>query len=95
LGHAGFKISFSDKEHPEVIRNIYIDTWLENPKAPEDIKGAIPDDADLVLCTHGHFDHTKSAPDLVKNSRHVSTHCKLMSNGEISKYFTKYHDIKE
>jgi len=52
LGHAGFKISFHDKDH--VHRNIYIDAWLDNPFLPEDLKGSIPDDADLALVTHGH-----------------------------------------
>ena len=57
LGHAGFKISFSDPIDKEVVRNIYVDTWFQNPKGPEDIKNDVPDDADLVLVTHGHFDH--------------------------------------
>ena len=83
LGHAGFKIQFSDPTTPDVTRTIYVDTWLEgNPKLPADLKGVIPDDADLVLVTHGHFDHSSSAPALIKNSKKPSP--KLIANYEIS-----------
>jgi L-ascorbate metabolism protein UlaG (beta-lactamase superfamily) len=85
LGHAGFKISFPDKDHADTIRNIYIDTWLDNPKIPADFKGTVPDDADLILVTHGHFDHCGSAPDILKKSKH--SHCKVMVNYEIGHYF--------
>lgn len=82
LGHAGFKVSFPDNKDSSKTRVVYIDTWLENPKIPEDFKGTVPDDADLVLVTHGHFDHSASAPDLAKNSK--KEECKIMCNFEIS-----------
>lgn len=63
LGLSGFKISFKDKD--DIVRCIYFDTYLDNPITPEDYKTSIPDDADLVLVSHGHFIHAASAPDLV------------------------------
>jgi len=86
LGHAGFKISISDPVEKEEMRNIYIDTWLQNPLIPEDLKeGVVPNDADLVLVTHGHFDHSGSAPDLVKASKNPN--CKIVCNFEVGNYF--------
>lgn len=35
LGHAGFKLSFSDPKDSSIIRNVYFDTWLENPLIPD------------------------------------------------------------
>ena len=60
LGHAGFKISFMNEG---VERVVYIDPWIGNPKYPESLKNeageaAMPTDADLVLITHGHWDHS-------------------------------------
>jgi len=48
---------------------------------PEDYKDKVPDDADLVLVTHGHFDHAGSAADIVKGSK--KAHVKVASNFEI------------
>ena len=85
LGHAGFRISFSDpKSHEE--RVVYIDPWLENPLLPDDLKGKpVMTDADLVLVTHGHFDHATSAPHIVKAS--VKPGAKTLSNFEISNHY--------
>jgi len=44
-----------------VKRVIYIDTFFDNPNFPETMKGKC-NDADIVLVTHGHFDHSGSAP---------------------------------
>lgn len=85
LGHAGFMLSFPDSNDTSLTRVIYIDTWLENPKIPDDLKGIMPDDADLVLVTHGHFDHSASAPGLVKNSKKPD--CKVICNYEIGNHF--------
>lgn len=38
LGHAGFRISFSDPNEATLERVVYIDTWLGNPKIPADYK---------------------------------------------------------
>ena len=63
LGHAGFVIRLTDESG--TARAIYIDPWIGNPKYPEHLKvnGECPDptDADLVLITHGHWDHSGSA----------------------------------
>ena len=82
LGHAGFRISFPDPSDASIERVVYIDPWLGNPKLPEDVKAGVPTDADLVLVTHGHFDHSGSAPDFIKNSTKPSP--KVVSNYEIS-----------
>jgi glyoxylase-like metal-dependent hydrolase (beta-lactamase superfamily II) len=58
-----------------------VDTWLGNPKLPEDLKGVVPDDADIILVTHGHFDHSVSAPDLLKTSKKADP--KIVCNYEI------------
>ena len=93
LGHAGFKITFTDPQNAELKRNIYIDTWLENPKIAEDVKGTKPDDADIVLVTHGHFDHSASAPDLLKGSKNPNS--KIVANYEITLHYTKYNEVPE
>lgn len=85
LGHAGFKISFADPVDKDQVRNIYVDTWLGNPFLPSDVKAATPDDADIILVTHGHFDHSASAPDLVKASKKPDA--RIICNYEIGNYF--------
>jgi len=52
----------------------------------------VPDDADLVLVTHGHFDHAKDAPELVKASKKPA---KVVCNGDIYRFYQKTADIKE
>ena len=65
FGHAGFRISFM---HSSVEKVVYIDAWMLNPMLPDDFK-TVPEDADLVLVTHGHKDHAGSAPDFIKASK--------------------------
>ena len=93
LGHAGFRITFSDPTAPGLKRVIYVDTWLENPKIASDVAGTKPDDADVILVTHGHFDHSASAPDLLKWSS--KPHSKIVANYEITLHYSKYHEIPE
>ena len=72
---------------------IYIDPWLDNPHIPEDLKGKVPDDADLVLITHGHFDHSSSAPHIIRASN--AKGAKVVSNFELIKFYQSHHQIKE
>jgi L-ascorbate metabolism protein UlaG (beta-lactamase superfamily) len=63
LGHATFRI-----ETPEGKR-IYIDPWIGgNPMCPASEKSV--QRADVLVCTHGHFDHIADAVDVAK--RHES-----------------------
>ena len=57
LGHSAFRI-----ETPEGKR-LYVDPWIAgNPKCPESEKNV--QRADVLICTHGHFDHIADAVDV-------------------------------
>ena len=58
LGHASFLV-----ETPSG-RSVIIDPWLENPSCPDDCKRF--DQVDLILLTHGHWDHFDSVVPLAK-----------------------------
>jgi L-ascorbate metabolism protein UlaG (beta-lactamase superfamily) len=53
-------------------RIIYIDPWRASPKYPESEK--IIEDADVILVTHGHFDHCTDAP-LISQTTGASVVC--------------------
>jgi len=57
LGHSTFRIDTDQG------LKIWIDPWLDNPKAPKEI-GSL--DADLVLITHAHGDHLGSCLSIAK-----------------------------
>jgi len=61
LGHAGFKIRCKDPSSGEQ-KVIFIDPWLSCPTCPESEK--TQEKADLILVTHGHFDHCSDSPEL-------------------------------
>lgn len=82
LGHAGFKLSFADPSDSSVTRNIFIDTWINGPTFPESAKDEM-NDADLILVTHGHFDHSSGAPILYNNSIENGKSPKIVSIYEI------------
>lgn len=64
LGHSAFRI-----ETPEG-KTLYVDPWIQgNPMCPENEKQVAK--ADVLVCTHGHFDHIADAVDVA--TRHGST----------------------
>lgn len=74
LGHATFLLETPGQ------KRIVIDPWLEgNPKCPPAFYQL--DRADIILITHGHFDHMGSAADLAKR-----TGATVVSNFEIATY---------
>ena len=93
LGHAGFRVAFPDSKDSSVERVVYIDAWLQNPKLPQDFKGKTLEDADLMLITHGHFDHASSAPDIVKGSKKEGA--KIVANWEICKHYQDNCSVAE
>ncbi len=73
LGHAAFKIISPGG------KVIYIDPWLDNPSAPQGARNV--ERADIVILTHGHFDHVGNTVDIAR-----STNAKVVTNFEISLY---------
>ena len=73
-GHAAFRITTSNGQV------ILIDPWLENPKAPQGAKDSIQR-ADVILVTHGHFDHLGNTVELAKRLG-----SKVVTNFEMSVY---------
>ncbi len=64
LGHAAFRI-----ETPEG-KTIIVDPWIMgNPMCPEKDKNVKK--VDLMLCTHGHFDHIADAVELARKHNPV------------------------
>jgi L-ascorbate metabolism protein UlaG (beta-lactamase superfamily) len=62
-GHAAFKI-----ETPSG-KTMLVDPWLQNPTNPtgkDDVKSI---KADLILVTHGHFDHVGDATEIAKRTK--------------------------
>ncbi|MCL5116427.1 MAG: metal-dependent hydrolase [Firmicutes bacterium] len=74
LGHATFLVETPGK------KTIVMDPWLtENPKCPDEYRTL--DKADIILISHGHFDHMGSAADLAKR-----TGALVVSNFEIGSF---------
>ena len=58
LGHAAFRI-----ETPGG-KTVLIDPWINNPTCPEEAKKL--NQVDVMLVTHGHFDHVADAVEIAK-----------------------------
>lgn len=69
LGHGTFLLNLDRQA------NVLIDPWIGNPSAPKDF--TLPK-IDLMLLTHGHFDHVADAVELAK-----AHGCKVVANYEI------------
>ena len=89
FGHSGFKISFKDAS--DFQRAIYIDIWIDNKNCPDEEKKTCPNDADLVLITHGQLDHSMHASFLINESKKENK--KLIANFEICNYFQLFRKI--
>jgi len=74
LGHAGLRIVSPGG------KTLLIDPWLKNnPSCPQELK--VPSKADLLLLTHGHFDHFEDALEIAR-----SHDPKVVANFEICQY---------
>ena len=74
-GHSAFLLESQNG------KNILIDPWLDNPKAPEGAKDIA--NVDLILITHGHSDHIGTSIEIAKR-----TNAKIISIFEISLYIS-------
>jgi hypothetical protein len=89
FGHAGFKIQFLDEK--DVHRNIYIDIWIDGKDCPEEEKKECPNDADLVLVTHGQLDHSMHAPFLIMAGKREER--KIVCSSEVGTYYELFRKI--
>jgi len=76
IGHGTWKVRSARR------KDILIDPWvMNNPIAPEKLKRI--ERCDLMLITHGHFDHVADALEIAK-----ATTPKIVTNFEISAWLT-------
>lgn len=70
VGHGTWKIRTAGG------KDVLIDPWLSGPTVPEHLKKV--DRLDLMLLTHGHFDHINDAVEVAK-----ATNCKVVGTLEM------------
>lgn len=63
FGHAAFEIDLPSG------KSILVDPWISNPSNPTGKDDAKTVKADLILVTHGHFDHVGDANDIAKRTK--------------------------
>ena len=73
MGHAAFQLTSAEG----VV--IWIDPWLKNPKSP--ISPEKVQKGDIILISHGHFDHIGDAVTIAQKTGAV-----IVSNFEITRY---------
>ena len=74
IGHGSWKVRSAKG------KVVYIDPWvMNNPVAPDALKKV--DSCDLMLITHGHFDHVHDALEIAK-----ATKPKIVTNYEIGSW---------
>ena len=79
-GHAAFKLVTASG------KVLWFDPWITNPKNPtgkDDL--AKIDKADLILVSHGHFDHVGDAVAIAKK-----THAKLVTTFDLGRAIVEY-----
>ena len=64
LGHSTFRIETTEG------KTVYVDPWvMENPLCPQGEKDVKK--ADVLICTHGHFDHIADAVKIAKQHKSI------------------------
>ena len=53
------------------------------------------DDADVILVSHGHFDHSGGAPKLVELSKAAVKNPQIMCTGEMMHYYVGSCEVPE
>ena len=69
-------------------------TWLGHAGFRIEVEyNQTPDDADLILVTHGHLDHSQAAPVLLAASK--KPNCAIVSISEIGLYYQNVHKVDQ
>lgn len=85
-GHSSYKIVTPNG------KTVLIDPWLDNPVNPDGKKQIEDlDSVDLILVTHGHFDHTGNATQIAENNPTAM----LVSTLELGKAMVKHLKFPE